>query len=249
LPSPTPGGAGDDQIARLQRDIAAGIADDFGQVEDHRLGVAGLHPLAIDVEIHRQVLRIGDLLGRHQPRADRAEGVMALALRPLRTALLLVEAFRHVIGQHVTGDVREGVLLRNIARGLAHDEAQLDFPVRMGRPLGQHHEIIGPGQAGDGLHEHHRLGRDGQVRFDGMVAIVETNGHDLADALDRYAIAHITFHHGQALDIHASDLGDGVDGDVGNMGRQVADLAVGVDQAGLFSALGAVTNEFHVGFP
>src|SRR3546814_9162854 len=38
-------GAGDQQIARMERDEAADIGDAFRDRENHRRGVAGLHPL------------------------------------------------------------------------------------------------------------------------------------------------------------------------------------------------------------
>ena len=44
---------------------------------------AGLAALAVDVEPHRQLLHVGNLVLGHQPRADRAEGVVRLALGPL----------------------------------------------------------------------------------------------------------------------------------------------------------------------
>ena len=85
MPKPTPGGVpvvmtspGSSVMNWLT------VAHQLGDAEDHRARVAVLHALAVDVQPHVEVLRFGDLVGRHEPRADRAEGVAALALVPLR---------------------------------------------------------------------------------------------------------------------------------------------------------------------
>src|SRR3546814_15342052 len=59
-------GAGDQQIARMERDEAADIGDAFRDRENHRPGVAGLPPLAVDVEEHVQRLAVTDLSGRSE---------------------------------------------------------------------------------------------------------------------------------------------------------------------------------------
>src|SRR3546814_4785050 len=75
-------GAGRDDVAGLQRHELRKIGDDLGDGEDHRLGVPVLHALAVDRQPHRQRLRVADLVGGDQPRADRAEGRETLALVP-----------------------------------------------------------------------------------------------------------------------------------------------------------------------
>src|SRR3546814_15032120 len=74
-------GAGDQQIARMERDEAADIGDAFRDRENHRRGVAGLHPLAVDVEEHVKSLAVNDLVGSHQPGPGRDEGVAGFSLR------------------------------------------------------------------------------------------------------------------------------------------------------------------------
>src|SRR6187431_853510 len=74
--------AGGDEIAGPEGAEAAAVGDQLGDAEDHGRGAAVLHPLAVDLEPHRQRLRIGDLVCGDHPRADRAEGVAALALVP-----------------------------------------------------------------------------------------------------------------------------------------------------------------------
>ena len=70
----------------------------------------------VHVEPHAELLRVADLIGRHQPRADRAEGVAALALVPGATAVQLKFALAHIVHQHVAGDVAERLRLLDVAR-------------------------------------------------------------------------------------------------------------------------------------
>ena len=76
--------AGGDDVAGQQRHVARDVGDERGDAEDHRPRVAALPALAVDVEPHVEVLRILDLVGRHEPRPERSERVAALALAPLR---------------------------------------------------------------------------------------------------------------------------------------------------------------------
>ena len=82
-------GAGGDDVARLQGHELADVADDLGHGEDHGAGVARLHALAVDVEPHVEALHVADLVAGHEPGADGAEGVAALALVPGAAALEL----------------------------------------------------------------------------------------------------------------------------------------------------------------
>src|SRR5579872_4519455 len=81
--------AGDQQVPGMERHEPADVGDAFGDGEDHRGGVSGLHSTAVDLEKHVERLRVADLVGGDEPRADRTEGVAALALVPLRPEFLL----------------------------------------------------------------------------------------------------------------------------------------------------------------
>jgi hypothetical protein len=102
-------GAGGDDVARQQLHELRDIGDDLLDGEDHRRGAAVLLALAIDVEPHRQRLRIADLVGGHQPGADRAEGREALALVPGRAALGLPGALGDVVDHGIAGDMRQRI--------------------------------------------------------------------------------------------------------------------------------------------
>ena len=77
--------AGRDDVAGQQRHVARHVGDELRDAEDHRLRVAGLPALPVDVEPHPEVLRILDLVGGDEPRPERPERVAALALAPLRS--------------------------------------------------------------------------------------------------------------------------------------------------------------------
>src|SRR4029079_4756619 len=86
--------------------------DQVGDVEDHRLGVALLPDLAVDGELHVEVLRVLDLVLGDHPGAERAEALAALALGPLAGTLDLEYAFGHVRRQAVAGDDAQRLLPR-----------------------------------------------------------------------------------------------------------------------------------------
>src|SRR3546814_18261222 len=87
-----------------------------GHIEDHGVGAAVLEALAVDAKPHRQILRIADFVGRHQPRANGAEGVAALTLVPGAASLDLVFTLGHIVDDTVAGHMLQSVFQGNIAR-------------------------------------------------------------------------------------------------------------------------------------
>ncbi len=245
-------GAGDDDVAGQQRHEAADVGHQFGAAEDHVGGRAVLHAGAVQIQPEMQVLRIGDLVGGDQPRSERAEAVAALALVPLRAAFELVFALGDVVGDAVAGDVLERALDGNVPRDRTDDDRQFDFPVGLERARRQQDRVARTADAGGGLHEEDRFARDRHAGFPGVVAVVEADADDLADAGERHAEARIAFHARQRFRRDAAQavqplrrecrLVDGLDGR-----RQVAQLALAVDEAGLFAAIRAIAYELHRG--
>src|ERR1041384_2874278 len=80
--------AGGGDGARLQAHEAAQVAHELRDLEHHRARVPVLEPVAVHLEPEVQHLRVGHLVGGDEPRPDRAEAVVALALVPLATAAL-----------------------------------------------------------------------------------------------------------------------------------------------------------------
>ena len=63
MPMPDAGRrAGGDHVAGQQRHVARDVGDDRRDAEDHRLRVARLPALAVDVEPHVEILRVPDLV-------------------------------------------------------------------------------------------------------------------------------------------------------------------------------------------
>jgi hypothetical protein len=243
--------AGSDDVAGHERHELAHVAHDLGDVEDHGLGVAGLHALAVEVQPHRELLRVGHLVARHQPGAEGAEGVAALALVPGAAALDLVLALAHVVDDAIAGHVVERALLRDVARLGADHHAELHLPVALDRVLGQHDRIVRALDAAGGLHEDHRLGRDRQARLGRVVGIVEADGDELAHIGHRAAVARLALDQRQLVGLELAQLGERgiaqlLGADVLDLRAQVAQQTLVVDEAWLLLAWVAVANEFHV---
>ena len=212
--------------------------------------MAGLHALAIQVEPQAQALRIGHLVARDQPGADGAKGVAALALVPGAPALDLEFTLADVVDHAVASHVRQCVLLRHVARGAADDDAEFDLPIALLRTLGQHHVVVRPLNARDGLGEDDRLLRDGHARLGRVVGVVETDGDELADARHRAAQARAAAHQRQRRWLQAAQTGQrGIAqlrrADVGHDGGQVAQLAGIVQQGRPFLAGWAAAQQLH----
>src|SRR5688572_10498001 len=99
--------AGGDDVARLQHHELRHVMQDVSTGEDHRVRAAGLHALAVDVEVHRQALYVLDLVAGNEPGAEWAEGLGALALHPLAATLDLEVTLGDVVADGVAGDVLE----------------------------------------------------------------------------------------------------------------------------------------------
>ena len=75
--------------------------------ENHVRGGPVLPQLPVHPEPQPECLRVGDLVGGHQPRTERVERLAALALVPLAAAFELELPLGDVVGDGVAGDARE----------------------------------------------------------------------------------------------------------------------------------------------
>src|SRR5580693_1812024 len=244
--------AGDDDVARLQDEILRAAPDDVAAVEDHGRGVAALAFLAIDVEPHVQLLRVLDLVLGDEPGAEWAERLAALALGPLPGALDLKDAFGDVVGEAIAGDDVERLIFAQIAGALADDDAELDFPVELTGILRDDGVVVRAAQARRRLVEDDRLFGDRHAGLGGVVGIIQPDGDEIAHPADARPDPRLAFDQGQLGRIEFLQLGKALRrqrfaGEIGNDFRQIANLALVVDHAGLFAAGCAVTNEFHGG--
>jgi hypothetical protein len=87
-----------------------------------------------------------------------------------------------------------------------------------------------------------------------VIGIIQTDGDEIAGPTDTGAKPRLAGHHLQFLEIGLLDLGEALGrqrlaGNVGHDFRQIADLAIGVDDAGLFASRGPITDELHFSPP
>src|SRR5262245_27269300 len=242
--------AGDDDVAWLQHEELRAVPDEVPAIEDHRLGVAALALLSVDVEPHVEALRILDLVLGDQPRAERPECLAALAFDPLSGPLDLEHALAHVVGQAVSGDHVERLVLRQVARALADNDAELHLPVELARPLRDDRVVVRPADAGGHLVEDDRLLGDRHAGLGRVVGIVEPDGDEIADPADAGAEAGIAVHQRQLRDRRLADFRQALGRqrlprDVRHQLGEIADPPLGIDNSGLLAAARAEANQLH----
>ncbi len=240
--------AGGDEVAGQQGHVVAEIGDEVGHAENHVARVAGLHALTVHVEPEVDVLRVGDLVAADQPRADRAEGVAAFAQIPLAALFELIGALGHVVDQAIPGHVFERIGLAHKARLAPDDHAEFDFPIELVRAGRAQHRIVRAADAGRPLVEHNGRGRDGHARLVGMVAVVQADGDELADADEGHAQPRLAAHQRQTFSVDAAQRlrsAEHAGVDLVDDAAEAAQAALRVDQAGLLLAVAAVADELH----
>ena len=104
--------------------------------EDHRPCIAALVRMPIHLEPEIEILRITDLLLRHQPGVNGSKGVTPLALIPLTSALELLRALGDVIDDAVARHVFQRLINPQILAGISDHYAELDLPVGFFEPRG-----------------------------------------------------------------------------------------------------------------
>src|SRR5580704_8978621 len=72
--------AGRDDVTGQQRHELRDIGDALRHGKDHGRGRSGLAALAVDIEPHREVLHVRDLVPGDEPRPERTKSVVRLAL-------------------------------------------------------------------------------------------------------------------------------------------------------------------------
>src|SRR5688572_7083520 len=129
--------AGIDDIAWLERDVAAEVADHVGDVENQIPGSLRLDDLAVETRLQQQVIVVhaGDDGG-----TERCEGVRSLRAEPLQVLLLPVTLADVVADRHPE-HVRLRVRGRHVFRALAYDDDELAFIVHVLR-VGRNHDVL-----------------------------------------------------------------------------------------------------------
>ena len=102
--------AGVDDVAGVQRHELADVPHDVGDGEDLSAVVPSCFSSPLTQSFRPQRLRVGHLVGGHQPRAQRVERLAVLALVPRPAALDLELPLGDVVRDRVPGDMRERLL-------------------------------------------------------------------------------------------------------------------------------------------
>jgi hypothetical protein len=148
-------GAGREDVARAVAERRE-VAQDLGDRHAHPARVRLLPPLAVDAQLHREIVRVGDLVGRHDPRPEGAERVDRLAEAEHARAHLtaLDVARRDVVEDHVAADVVRGLLRREPFAGPLEDDRELELVVELlGQVLGIDDRLVGADDRVDVLEE------------------------------------------------------------------------------------------------
>ena len=148
-------GAGREDVARAVAERRE-VAEDLRDRHAHAARVRLLPRLAVDAQLHREVVRVGDLVRRHDPRPERAERVDRLAEAEHARAHLaaLDVAGGDVVEDHVAADVVRGLLRREPLAGLLEDDRELELVVELlGQVLGIDDRLVGPDDRVDVLEE------------------------------------------------------------------------------------------------
>ena len=173
------GCAGEDHVARFQREDGRGMGHELRDAEDELARARVLQRLAVEPLHDPQPAPVPERPDRDDGRQKRAEGVEALAPEPLAVSALQV-AGADVVRARVAADDRERRVHADPPRALADDDDELRFGVHV-RGLGREDDrVVGPPQRVGELPEEERLARRLGALLDRVVAVVEADADDLA---------------------------------------------------------------------
>ena len=170
---------GQHHVAGRQRRELGDRRDDRRDVEDEQPRVRVLHPLPVELERDVERVRVADLVGGDEERAERRRARPRLARQPL-VRLVLVVAHRDVVGDRVAGDRRQRLVAADAPHAAADHERQLGLVVDGLGLRRQHDRLARADQRVGELREQRRV--VGQV-VDALVdvrLVVEPDADDLA---------------------------------------------------------------------
>jgi hypothetical protein len=119
--------------------------------------VRRLTHLTVHAQLHREVVRVRNLVGRHDPRPEGTEGVNRLAEREdARLHLATLDVARgDVVEDHVAADVLHRLLGREPRSRLRDHDGQLELVVELlGQVLGVDDRVVRAHDCVDVLEEH-----------------------------------------------------------------------------------------------
>src|SRR5213596_3369486 len=138
---------GGDQDSGLERHHVREEADVLAEAADHVAGMRAHGELAVLLDADREVLRIVDLVARHDPRPEAGEGIESFAdvarvLPAPPPGIALAEVPANRVAEHVF----ERPVFADVARRLSDHRAQFAFEIHV---LGYSRKDHGPARADD----------------------------------------------------------------------------------------------------
>jgi hypothetical protein len=183
-------------IALLQRHDLGNIRQLPSNPEKHQLRIILLLHLPINLQPQLHIMRILNLTRRNRS-SNRQESIETLGDAPRQTLLLglfLHITPGHVDGQQVALDRRHpglGVILVNVAQGLADYDSELDFVVQVHAARAQDGALGGEQDGGGGLEEEEGLFGALVVELLDVVGVVAADAHDLGEKVLAQRTVHI----------------------------------------------------------
>src|SRR3954465_4788445 len=169
------GGAGGDDVARLERHHEGDELDQVLDRKDQMSGARRLAPLAVDESF--DAARVAVQAGG-DARADRRKRVEALAARVLRFFLLQI-ARGDVVDADQAANVVPRVLAGDAVGAAADDDAELGFVIDAADAGRNANRIARTDHGARRLDEQQRLGRQRLADFTGVILVVEADTDDL----------------------------------------------------------------------
>src|ERR1035441_6174024 len=170
--------AGGYDVARFESKDAGEEGNQVGDLEAQVASVGVLQAFAVDLDADVQVVRVRNLVGRHDPGAHGRKGIERFSHQPLGGGALVV-AGAYIIDDGVTEDVAGPILRLDMTASDANNKGELGFIVGGVRYLGQNDVVAGSNHRGGELIEDGRDFRNFGVSFLRVVQVVESNADQL----------------------------------------------------------------------
>src|SRR5207248_7867687 len=121
------------------------VRQDLRNGDRHFAGVRILPRLSVHAQLHSEIVRIADLIGRDDVRPQRAESIYAFAkAEDARLHFRALNVARgDVVKNQVAADVIAGVSLAEMLAGFFDDDRQLQFVIQLAGEVGRvNHRLI-----------------------------------------------------------------------------------------------------------
>ena len=120
------------------------MRDHGGHTKVHRAGASILIAVAVDLQIHGQVLWVSDLVARDKPRTDWAKRICGFAFDPLARAMDLKVPLGQIVDHAIARHMVQRVFFAHVFGVFADDDAQLDLPIGFYRCARDFNRVVGP---------------------------------------------------------------------------------------------------------